>query len=174
MQPRIIRLVVALSLAGVAAPSMAQSDSTRLPSLYTGGGVSQFDLSGTGTAALFVVRANWDWRRNVVLEVGGGMARLDQDVGRTTLLVPEGQVQAQAHLGNWRPYIGVGAGVAFDVRNEAIGGWNTEPTVSASVGTRLWFRRWLALRAELRLRGIGSGFEGAAAEWTGGLQWRFK
>ena len=169
---RFLAIFPALCIA--AAPLDAQSDSTRPPSFYVGGGVSQFDLSGTGSAPLFVARAGWDWRRNLVLEVGASISRLDQDIATTTLLIPDAQIQAQAHVGNWRPYFGLGGGIAIDARNEALGGWDTEPVVSASAGARVWFRRWLAARGELRVHGIGSGFEGAAAEWSGGIQWRFK
>ena len=169
---RFLAVVPALCIG--AAALGAQADSTRLPSFYVGGGVSQFDLSGTGSAPTFVARAGWDWRRNLVLEVGASISRLDQDFATTTLLIPDAQIQAQAHVGNWRPYFGLGGGIAIDARNEALGGWNIEPAVSASAGARVWFRRWLAARGELRVHGIGSGFEGAAAEWTGGLQWRFK
>jgi hypothetical protein len=168
------RLCLTFALSVAAAPLAAQSDSTRMPTFYVGGGVSQFDLSGTGTAPLFVANAAWELRRVFLLEAGTSVARLDQDVGTTTLLIPGGQVQAQGRIGNLRPYIGLGAGVALDVRDEAYGGWNTEPAVSASAGLRLWFKRWLALRAELRLQGIGTGFEGAVAEWHAGLTGRMK
>ena len=170
-----LRFLAVLPALCIGAASLdAQTDSTRLPSFHVGGGVSQFDLSGTGSAPLFVARAGWDWRRNLVLEVGASVSRLDQDFATTTLIIPDAQIQAQAHVGNWRPYFGLGGGIAIDARNEALGGWNTEPVVSASAGARVWFRRWLAARGELRVHGIGSGFEGAAAEWSGGLQWRFK
>jgi hypothetical protein len=154
--------------------AQGQSDSTRMPSFYVGGGVSQYDLSGTGTAPAFAARAAWDWRRNFVLEAGASITRTNLSDGLPMLVIPDAQIQAQARIGNWRPYVGVGAGVAIGTSSGVAGGWSTEPVASASGGVRVWFRRWLAARAELRVHGIGTGFEGATAEWTGGLQWRLK
>ena len=51
------------------------------------------------------------------------------------------------------------------------GSYNTY-TASAATGVRTWLSDNFGLRGELRVRGIGKTFGGAAAEWTLGMAWR--
>ena len=71
------------------------------------------------------------------------------------------------------PYVGVGLGEAFDVRAEQFGGVLHNMTVSGALGLRAGITARAGAIAELRVRGIGSGFNGTAAEWTIGGLWRF-
>jgi hypothetical protein len=170
-----LRLMMASPALCIAAATLeAQADSTRPPSFYVGGGISEFDFSGTGTTPALAVRASWDWRRYFVVEVGTSIARIEEDFGTHTLVIPDVQLQAQLPAGNWRPYAGVGAGIAMGAPSGLMGAYRVDPALSTSAGVRVWFRRWLAARGELRVHGFGSRFQSAAAEWTGGLQWRFK
>ncbi|PYP63430.1 MAG: hypothetical protein DMD26_14575 [Gemmatimonadetes bacterium] len=43
---------------------------------------------------------------------------------------------------------------------------------SAALGARVWLREHTGMRAEFRLRGVGEGFTGSAAEVTLGVAWR--
>ena len=156
-----------------ASPLSAQTDSLRGAAVYVGGGVSQYDLSGTGTAGLFAVRVDWAVIRPFILtEIGASVARVTQSGDESWLMVPEAQIQGQLTRGNFRPYLGVGLGVSIDARSENFGGVDTEPTLSAAAGFRLWFKRRVGARAELRVRGIGERFQGSTAEWSGGITWR--
>lgn len=135
-------------------------------------GASQFDLSGTGTTALIGARADMDLNRWLVGEAGfSAMRPLEQSGQRTTYILPEVQIQAQLPLGAVRPYIGVGPGFAFVQRS---GGSETTGTVAAAGGLRMLLPGIsTALRAELRVRGVGSSFSGSMAEWTLGVGRRF-
>jgi hypothetical protein len=116
-------------------------------------------------------RADFPLGRALLAEGGFGVARPESGSGsRATLLTPEAQLQAQLRLGRVLPYIGLGGGAA--VASEA-GNIDSEVTASAAGGFRAWLTPRAGIRAELRVRGIGSGFEGAAAEWTVGFGWRF-
>ncbi|HKH92076.1 MAG TPA: hypothetical protein VKA54_09740 [Gemmatimonadaceae bacterium] len=74
--------------------------------------------------------------------------------------------------GRVAPYLGVGAGYAIDRRTSTYGGTRSDPTFSAATGVRYWVTDQLGLRGELRVRGVGTGFGGSAADWTLGTAWR--
>ena len=132
-------------------------------------GATQYDLSGTGTTAIVGLRAEHELRRWLVGEVALGFFRITPqfDGSKLSYTIPEAQLQLQLPLGIVRPYLGAG------------GGWvmasgQTTGTVSGSLGTRVLVPgTGLDARAELRVRGIGSSFSGATAEWTVGLAYRF-
>ena len=92
----------------------------------------------------------------------------EQNGVHRTYIIPEAQLQFQVVPIIVRPYLGVGAGWF-----RAVSG--AEPrsndlTLSASVGIRAGLPVLpFGVRAELRVRGIGSGFSGSAAEWTLGI-----
>jgi hypothetical protein len=90
---KIIRtLSLALLIIGAGAvPGFAQSD--RETSLLFGGGVMNFDLSGTGTTAVFTARVSREIDANVVLEGGVLFARPEQQFDDSTLVIPEVQLQ---------------------------------------------------------------------------------
>jgi hypothetical protein len=176
------RLRFALALATVLAtglPVAAQAQSAALesmrPAVSVNAGAFQFDLSGTGTAPMIAGRAELPVNRYFIAEAGLLAARPEQQFGaKSTFLAPELQLQLQAPLADGRiaPYLGAGAGLAMDLRNSRYGGNQTDPTISGATGVRYWLTDALGLRAELRVRGIGSGFAGSAAEWTLGTSWR--
>ena len=120
------------------------------------------------------IRADLPLGRLVLVEAGLGVARPEQQFGaRTTLVIPEAQLQFQLPIGPVLPYVGVGGGLAMDFRPDDAGGTQTEVTASGAGGVRWWITQRAGARAELRVRGVGDNFAGAAAEWTAGLMWRF-
>jgi hypothetical protein len=71
------------------------------------------------------------------------------------------------------PRISDSAGVVrSELRGAAYGGSYDTYTASAATGVRTWRSDNFGLRGELRVRGIGRGFSGSAAEWTLGMAWR--
>jgi hypothetical protein len=159
----------------VAARSQSAAFESARPVVSVNAGAFQFDLSGTGTAPMIAGRAELPINRYFLAEGGLLVARPEQQFGaKSTFLAPEVQLQAQAPLADGRiaPYLGMGVGLAMDLRNSRFGGNRTDPTVSGATGVRYWLTEALGLRAELRVRGVGSGFAGSAAEWTLGTSWR--
>ena len=147
----------------------------RRPAVSISGGAFSYDLSGTGTAPMLAVRAELPLTRFALVEGGLTAARPDQQFGaRTTFLAPEAQLQLQLPVAGGRvaPYVGAGAGAAFDLRRDRFGGTQVDLTVSGAGGLRAWLTEQVGLRAELRVRGVGRGFTGSAAEWTLGASWR--
>jgi hypothetical protein len=151
-------------------PKLGAQDGLRLT---LAAGVSEFDLSGTGDAFTAAARLDGEIRPALLWEGSLGFTFVAQQFGdTTTFVVSEAQVQLQwpARLA---PYIGVGAGLALDFRDEEDGGTQTDPTFSGAVGARFDLTEALGLRAELRLRGVGDSFQGSTAELTAGVGWRF-
>jgi hypothetical protein len=147
----------------------------RRPAVSMSGGAFAYDLSGTGTVPMLAVRAELPLTRFTLVEGGLTAARPDQQFGaRTTFLAPEAQLQLQLPLAGGRvaPYLGAGAGAALDFRGRQFGGTQADLTASAAGGLRAWLTEQVGLRAEMRVRGIGRGFTGSAAEWTLGAAWR--
>jgi hypothetical protein len=172
------RVVLPLAVAAVAfSGSAAAQGFEPQRAVSISAGASQFDLSGTGTAPMGAIRADLPLARFALVEVGVGVTRPEQQFGATTtLVIPEAQLQFQLPIGPVLPYLGVGSGLAMDFRPDDVGGTRTDWTASAAGGLRWWITPRAGARAELRVRGIdynGEGFTAAAAEWTGGLMWRF-
>ena len=164
-------LVVAIPLAAPVAGAQAPTVPGRAVSITVG--VSQFDLSGTGNAAVIAGRMEHPMTRAFLLEGGVAMLFPKQEFGaRTGLFIPElgAQLQLPARVA---PYLGVGAGAAIDRRRDQDGGTRVDPTLSGAAGVRAWATDRLALRAELRVRGIGTQLASSAAEWTVGAALRF-
>jgi len=170
MPHRTLRAAGAL-LSLLAAPALAQRADG--PTLTVAAGVSQFDLPGTGSTAVYAARVEQPVRRALIVEGGVAVARPDQQFGaRSTLIIPELGVQAQLP-GTIAPYLGLGVGAAIDRRPSSAGGTQSDVTASGAVGVRAWVTERVGLRGELRVRGIGTGFEGSTAEWTLGAALRF-
>jgi hypothetical protein len=153
-----------------AAPVAGSAQQLRLTVV---GGVSQYDLSGTGDAFTTAVRVDAEITEHVLWEASVGFTFPSQQFGdTTTVFAPEAQVQLQwpARLA---PYIGIGAGLYIDFRDEEVGGTKTDPTFAGALGLRYGVTDEIGVRAELRARGVGTNFAGSAAEWTGGLSYRF-
>lgn len=152
--------------------TMSSVSAQSAPALSLAVGVTQFDLSGTGTAPLGVARASVPLNRVIGVEVGVGVAQPEQQsVGHTVLVIPEAQILFGIP-GTISPYLGLGGGFATDTRGEGVDA-ETRVTASGSVGARWRVGSSIGLRGELRVRGIGSKFQGTAGEWTIGLVRRF-
>ena len=135
-------------------------------------GMSQWDLSGTGSSLLLGVRADMQLGLPWLLgEASIATMRPNEQSGARTYVIPEAQLQIQKP-GRFAPYLGGGVGSFRRVAGEP--GPSGRITMSAAAGFRLWgVMPGAVLRGELRLRGIGSEFTASAAEWTGGIGWSF-
>ena len=138
-----------------------------IPAFSIAGGVSTY---GTGTSPLGVVRVDIPLL-SIVAEGSLAAFRVKEeaDVHRT-YIIPEAQLQYQLFPILVRPYIGVGAGLF-----KAVSGpdpHRSDFTLSASAGVRVGIPLTpIAARGEVRVRGIGSGFDASATEWTLGVSW---
>lgn len=135
-------------------------------------GWAQWDLSGVGSSPMVAVRLDHQVGPQALLVEGSLAAlRADEQGGSRSYLTTEVQLQLQVPRAV-APYLGVGAG-AFS----RVSGANSpehDLTTSAAAGVRL--RQVIpgaVVRAELRVRGIGTGFTGSVAEWTAGIGWAF-
>lgn len=166
----LVGAVVALGLAS-ACPVFAQASNDTRPSFSLNAGASQFDLSGTGVAPIAAARVDLPLNRVLIAEGGVSFMRTSEQFNQhVSYLVPEAQLQAQLPLGRVHPYIGAGVGYLSGINAPA---WVSDATFSASVGTRFALTSVVGLQAELRVRGVSTDFTGGAAEWTGGMSWRF-
>jgi hypothetical protein len=138
-----------------------------VPSLALVGGVSNYDLSGTGSTAFGAVRVDVPLLA-VIAEGSLGMMRPKEQDGTRTYVIPEVQLQYQLFPLLVRPYLGVGGGVF-----KAIAGpdpQRSDFTLSAAAGVRATIPLiGFGVRAEARVRGIGSGFSGSSTELTVGV-----
>jgi hypothetical protein len=166
------RALIALALA--ATPDALRAQEIPPPALALVGGIAQYDLSGTGTEGFAGLRLDLPMSDYVFAEPGFVyMSYRSQGGDLIRHVTAEVQVQGSYPFGRWRPYLGVGAGGFFDVRKQRGGAQLVRPTFSGAGGARVALRGALGARAELRVRGIGKGFEGTIAEWSGGLSWSF-
>jgi hypothetical protein len=171
---RTLKLATMAAAAVVTLPAAgtAQSVSRQSPALSISAGIFHYDLSGVATTPMVALRADFPLGRVMLLEGGFGVARPEatSSGARSTMLTPEAQLQFQLPLRRVQPYLGVGGGAAIAAR---AGDVESSVTASAAGGVRAWLTPRTGVRAELRVRGIGSGFEGASDEWTVGFAWRF-
>jgi hypothetical protein len=146
----------------------------RYLTLTAAAGVSQWDLSGTGSSVLLAVRADRPLGPLWLLgELSVASFHTDEQSGSASYVVPEAQLQLQVPR-MVAPYLGFGAGAFRRTDRVEPGLDRSVLTTSGSVGVRLWnVIPRAVLRAELRLRGIGEHFTASAAEWTGGIGWSF-
>lgn len=143
------------------------------PALSLSAGISQFDLSGTGTTSIIALRGEYPLIPALLLEGGVAIARPDQQFGIDgTLVMPEVQLQLQLPR-RVAPFIGLGTGFSHDGAVAQLGGDANDVTFSGAAGLRAAITRVVGLRMELRVRYIGTGFTGATADWTLGAAWRF-
>ncbi len=164
------RLAATLLLSAIVTlPTHRAAAQLPIPSLSIVGGVSRYNLSGTGTAPFGAVRLDIPLLF-VIAEGSLGVLRTNGDVASRTYVIPEVQLQWQLLPFLVKPYVGLGGGL---FRTVSGGGTNaSDITASASAGVRLGIPLIGAgLRAEVRVRGIGSSFSGRATEWTLGVSW---
>ena len=166
-----IRTVLLLLLVlGGAGASTAEAQESGWSDLTISAARIDYDLSGTGNAPGLAVRATRDLTRNVRLEVGGLYAKPAQQFGRSTLFMPEAQLQYHWALGRVSPYVGGGLGTAL-VKSDFHTDWDPTLSVAAGTGVRLTDR--LGLIGEFRLRGHEWNFVGTTTDISAGLAWRF-
>ena len=159
--------LVLAAAAALPAPAAAQDEMSASVALV--GGAFQYDLSGTGTVPFGGVRLSLPMHAWIVIEPGLTYAAYDaQDGEGVPLLIPEAQLQGRIEMGRVDPFLGLGAGGVFDLREDRSGGELLVSTYSAAAGARAWLGRGWTGRAELRVRGV-DGFTGSAAEWTLGI-----
>jgi hypothetical protein len=138
-----------------------------IPSFGIVGGVSSYDLSGTGTTPIGALRV--DIPLLVLVAEGSlGIMRPKEQSGTRTYIIPEAQLQYHILPILLRPYIGVGGGLFKGISGpEPL---ESRMTLSASAGIRATLPlTGLGFRVEARVRGIGSHFAGSSAELTAGL-----
>jgi hypothetical protein len=135
-----------------------------IPKFGIVGGVGHYDSGSTPIGALRVTIPLIVF----VAEGSLGVIHPDENGNAHTYIIPEAQLQYQFLPFIVRPYIGVGGGWF-----RAVSGPDPRPstgTASASAGVRispplLGF----GLSGEVRFRGIGSGFNSTATEFTLGI-----
>jgi hypothetical protein len=134
-----------------------------------GGGLMNFDLSGTGNSWVIVARGTRALSDRVAIEGGVSIARPDQQFGTTTFIAPEVHVQYFWALGRFRPYGGGGIGFAYE-KSDLLDS-ETKLTLSAAGGAKIELSPVTAVFGEMRLRGVEHDFVGSTAEWVGGFAW---
>lgn len=138
-----------------------------LPSASLVAGVSRYQLDGSGSTPIGALRVELPLLV-VIAEGSLGVFRPAERSGTHTYLVPEAQLQWQLFPLLVRPYVGLGGGLVQNISGP--GERSSRVTGSASLGARVGVPLIGAgLRAELRVRGIGAGFGGRAAELTAGV-----
>ncbi len=130
--------------------------------------VVQDDLAAIGNAPGFAVRASRHLSQHLVVNTRGLVAWPDQRSNRSTLFVPEAQLQYRWTIARFSPYVGGGGGLAM--RQSPIR-TNWESTLSVAGGTGIRLTDRIGLLGELRLRGINN-FAASTAEWSVGMTWR--
>lgn len=169
---RIVAVAAVALVVGSAADAQGRFVGPRHATVTAVGGVTQWDLSGTGSSIILGARLDRQLGASWLLgEASLTTFRPEEQRGSSTYLIPEVQLQLQVPRAI-APYIGAGVGSFTRVTGGP--GRQSELTASGAVGVRLWgLIPRAVLRGELRVRGIGERFTGSAAEWTGGIGWSF-
>ena len=161
-------LVALVSVAPVFVTGRSLSAQLPIPTFGLAGGVSHFDLPGTGSAPIAALRVDLPLFPLIVEGSLTAFRPTEANGVQRSYVIPEAQLQWQLFPMFIRPYVGVGAGYF-----RAITGPDprrNDVTYSASAGLRAGLPTMpFSLRTEIRVRGIGSGFAGNAREWTIGI-----
>ncbi len=154
-RPTAYRIFVLLLLAGLLGVSRPVSAQGRL-ALGVAAGPSPYDLSGTGTGTAGGVFLPWRPVHGLVVEPGVTVFSYNSQFDeRTTMMLPELSIQGELHLGQFRPFIGGGAGGSFRISGSA----ETAATLHAVGGARFDLNDTWGLMGQMRLR--------AVHPWTG-------
>jgi hypothetical protein len=153
------------------APGFAQTPAAR-NAVAAGFSLTEFDLSGVGTARGVTLRASRALTDHVAIEGSLPMAWLNEDFGKSRLFAPEAQLQYHWRVRAFRPYVGGGAGMAWRDRG-VLGHSSLNLTLSVAGGTRVDLTDRLALVGEVRLRGVERDFAGSTTDITTGVSWRW-
>jgi hypothetical protein len=155
-------LVVGLVLSFHATASAQEEPPARNASFAVG--LLQYDLVGNGLAPMLALRVGTPVSSVLVLEGALAAGRPEQAGASSTLIIPEAQLQLSLPFTNFRPFFGLGFGVAFDLNSPT--GSSTDMTISGSLGVRTWISDRTGVVAEYRGRGIGIDFAGTSSEYT--------
>ena len=172
--PRTPRFTLAAALVAgglAAAPAAAQTGTG--PALTIAAGAMRFDLLGSGGAASFAFRADFPLPEGLRVEASAMTAWPKEETGRSSLLLREGQVQAQLPLGGVAPYVGAGVGYATVYRGlDGDGDSLTRSflTLSAAAGARVPLSGRFSGVVDGRVHGFGPSFEKSTAELSVGLR----
>ncbi len=164
--PRVRLLAPLLACALLATSWMARGSAQGRPSIVASAGVAPYDLSGTGTAAIYGLSAAVPLPSIVVAEAGVRYLHYKSQFGRSTdYLMPEIGLQVEPGLrAPVHPYLGVGAGPAFMLK----GVGTTSLTLHAAAGARILVGGGWLLRPEARLRSVDP-WHGSDVELTAGV-----
>lgn len=114
-------------------------------------GPSPYDLSGTGTGTAIGGFLPWRPTRGLVVEPGLTVfSYRSQYDERTNLLLPELSIQGELVLGQFRPFLGGGAGGSFAVSGVP----TTTLTLHAAAGGRVDLGQSWGLLGEMRIRSV--------------------
>lgn len=166
---RVLPSVVLLLAAAALTPAQAQT----APAVSVHAGNLEYDLSGVTTVRHFAVRGEVPLAPMILMEGSLGYSRFGAGPEEhTPVITPEAQLHLQWPLGRVAPYLGAGAGALVAFASEVQPARDAELSLSAAGGVRIQLVDRLGARAELRVRGVGTRFEGSTSEWTAGLSWR--
>ncbi len=172
MRPRFALPALLLGILAAALPSRAAAQEEPPPRNVTAAiGLYQFDIVGNGLAPMVALRGGVPISSVLFLEGNLTAARPDQTFGTSTILIPELQVQLHIPFGNLMPYLGLGAGGAFDFRPGDVEN-AADLTISGSLGARWWLNQRFGLTFEFRARGMGTDFAASSADYTIGASFR--
>jgi hypothetical protein len=158
--------VFALVLFSFTRPLFAQDSPW---SLGASASLVNFDLAGTGHAPGVAVHATRDLTDNLAVNFRGTFAKIDQQIGRTTLIAPEAQVQYRWNIARVSPFVGGGAGL---LGRDSAFRTDWDPTLSFGGGAAVRLTDNLDVVGELRIRGVEWRFTGTIDEWSAGIAWR--
>jgi hypothetical protein len=171
--PRGMAMAALLLTSALSLPSAASAQLPVGTAASIHGGIFQYDLAGTGTVRHLAARLEVPVDRIVGIEGSVGYSRPGAEPDEaTTMLIPELQARAEWPGTRLAPFFGLGVGAAVVLEGAGQNGRDTDLTVAGAGGMRLRVSDRLALQGELRVRGIGSRFQGSSSEWTTGLVWR--
>lgn len=133
-------------------------------------GASEYDLSGVSTSPIYAVRVSGALHPNLLVEGGVSYIGTEQQFGEAALFIPELQAQLQGTWGRFRPYLGLGAGVAIERPDEDTGvEGEVDFSPSAALGVRLDLTPGVGLRIDGRLHGIEADFTGTVSALTAAI-----
>jgi hypothetical protein len=160
-------LLVAAAALAVPAATAAQANTTHISVMA---GVAEYDLSGVETSPIYAIRYAGPLHPNLLVEGSLGYIRTDQQFGASDLFLPEVQVQLNGTWGRFSPYLGVGAGIAYDRPRGATGvDSDLDFAPAFSVGARVRVAQDVGIRVDGRLHGIEADFTGTVSALTGGI-----
>ena len=163
-----MRCLTAAALAALLLPSAADAQHSRTH-VSVMAGVTEYDLSGVHTSGIYALRLAAPWHPNLLVEGSLSYVRTEQDFGESDLFLPEVQAQLQGTWARFSPYVGIGAGAAFDLPKDEDLETDTDFAPVFSVGARVAVAQGVGVRIDGRLHGIEADFTGTVSELTGGF-----